>query len=244
MKILKGIFNLLYPIKCIKCGKPGNYLCPGCNQTLIRHKNNRCAFCGELSRNGQSCPDCLLKTSINQVLICFEYDQETLKSLIYLLKYKSVRLIARDLAHIYFKELVKLIKLDNPKKTLITCTPMHQKKELIRGYNQASQIAGCLSQLLNLPFLPDLLVKIKPTKAQMALQNHSARKLNLKNSIKLNDKYTEKNLLKNKTVLIVDDIMTTGATFLECSKILSGSELNQIIALAFARQFLSSKTKT
>lgn len=110
---------------------------------------------------------------------------------------------------------------------LVAYIPTHRRKEALRGYNQAELLAIYISQCLNKPLLQNNLVKVKWTKEQSQL-NKIDRIINLKDSFQL--KSSEE--VEGKTVLLIDDIITTGITMEECSKVLGINGVKEVVGLA------------
>lgn len=109
---------------------------------------------------------------------------------------------------------------------LIMFVPSHRRKEAIRGYNQAELLGDYISKALKKPLSKKNLVKVKSTKEQSAL-NKLDRRLNLKESFQIRDKEE----IKGKNILLIDDIITTGVTLEELSKILLNSGARKIVGL-------------
>lgn len=112
--------------------------------------------------------------------------------------------------------------------------PTHRRKEALRGYNQAELLANYISQKINKPLLQGNLIKIRWTKEQ-SHSNKIDRINNLKESFYIKDP----SKIKGKRILLVDDIITTGSTMEECSRILKKNGAMEIVGLALT----SSKTK-
>lgn len=111
---------------------------------------------------------------------------------------------------------------------IITAVPMHKKDLSVRKYNQSVLLAKELGKLLDLPYL-DTLDKIKKTKKQHQL-NYNERKTNLNGAFRLTDKES----LKGKRILIIDDIVTTGTTLGKCCKALGKAKPDLICCATVA----------
>lgn len=116
---------------------------------------------------------------------------------------------------------------------IIAYIPAHRRKEALRGYNQAELLANYISENLNKPLLHDNLIKTKWTKEQSHLVKID-RIINLQDSFEL--KKAEE--IKGKKILLIDDIITTGVTMEECSRVLRENGSKEVIGLALT----SSKT--
>jgi len=97
---------------------------------------------------------------------------------------------------------------------LITCVPMHKKRLAQRGYNQAELLARECAKIMNIPYC-DTLEKFKENREQHSIKA-SERAKNVKGVYRIIDK----ELVRDKNILIIDDIITTGNTLGECAKIL------------------------
>lgn len=98
---------------------------------------------------------------------------------------------------------------------MIISIPLHHKKELSRGYNQALLISKALSRELKIPECSGVLKRIKYTDAQSLLKKGD-RSINVKGAFRV----INSDMIKDKSILLVDDILTTGSTANECSKVL------------------------
>lgn len=93
--------------------------------------------------------------------------------------------------------------------------PLYKKKEMIRGYNQAQLISKELGKIMGIPDKSKLLVRLRNTGSQSLLRRDE-RYINVKDAFEV----TDKKQVEGKTVLLVDDVLTTGHTLNECSKML------------------------
>lgn len=236
-KKISIFFNkLIFPddIKCVFCGRdiPSFYekpYCSNCEKLLPKNDGKRCLICDEpIGNEAVICDHCQKnKRYFKKARAPFLYKDLVRKSL---LSYKSdnKRYLAKGYAIIIAKE-IKGWKID-----LITYVPMTKRKEKERSFNQSKLLAKNLAKILNLPCF-ETLEKVSETKSQKTL-NYLERQKNLLSVFNLKDK----ELVKNKNVLIVDDIITTCATLNTCAKILS-KHANNIFVCALARNALKKE---
>ena len=121
---------------------------------------------------------------------------------------------------------------------LIIPVPIHQRKLKWRGFNQAELLAKTISQNLTpgieIPVDANLLYRKKHTQAQMKIKSYKERLANLTNAFALEKEASE--IISGKKILLVDDIATTGATLLECAKVLKSAGAKEVIGTIIARQ--------
>jgi len=213
--MLKGLFNsfsnLIYNQKCLICGcaKVDNLLCKSCLKDVYYLSSFAQRFYKKIP------------------IYCATSYKNTTKFLIQKLKFSHKKKAAIPLAEILYNYFLKLNLLDN---YIIIYPPSNQLKSAIRGYNHMFLIAKEFSKLTNFEINNDLIKKIKFTKPQYQAKN---RHLNIKNSFKINEKYIEQ--LKNKKLLLIDDITTSGATLEEIINCLLKVGLNNITCLVISK---------
>lgn len=114
---------------------------------------------------------------------------------------------------------------------IVTCVPMWEPKRKLRGYNQAELIARELAKRWGTPY-KELLVRTRETKPMYGL-DRKIRKLNVQNAFSITTN-NQGSIINNSTVILVDDVWTSGATMNECARILSQAGWRKIIQLAIA----------
>ena len=184
----------------------------------------RCPFCGKLlDADGVACKRCL--DYINNVRVpeirgalgyrcvsTFLY-KGRVRRLIIRIKYQDRVQFIRQLAALMYPDIVRYYGKDS--FDLITYVPMHWIDVFARGYNQSKLLSKELSKLLGVPCI-EVIVKNKRTKKQHHLKKKD-RKTNLKGAFELVDK----ELVRGKRILVIDDIITSGYTLGECCRTIS-----------------------
>lgn len=216
-KMKDKFLDWLYPtkIKCMFCDNElpdENPICSECLKEDYLNIGNRCMFCDlKIKEDNIVCDNCKdFKPKFIKAICPFVYKDRVRASI---LKFKSdgARYLAQPFAKFMFDRLVE----ENINFDLIVPVPSHKDTVKARGYNQATLLAKEISLLSGKP-CKEVLVKNIKTKPQKSLK-FKERQENLANSMTL----TDKNLIKDKTILLVDDILTTGATLNYCSELLS-----------------------
>jgi len=212
--IFKGFLDFLFPQKCLNCGIRGVIIC---NKCLM-------SFPPPLILNVPNGRNTFAATS---------YDDEIVKKIIWLLKYKGVRTLAKPLADLIFSrlrdEMPQLLK--NPGGMVIIPIPLSRKRLKERGYNQAELISRFLSDKMSVRFLPDVLYKKKDTISQVEIKDRKKRLENVKGVFAVKNPEA----VKNKVVILIDDVTTTGATLNEASHILKQSGAKKVVGVVAAR---------
>lgn len=199
--------ELLFPIICVWCEREWKYLCDQC-KTTIRPHPELCPSCHIYSPLWVICYSCKYKFKwVDSILVAFVYEK-LIKKLIIDLKFKH-----RYDTGTYLWEKLWLLLLCNPlidpKTTLITHVPSHRRRKNIqKGYNQSEILAKTVSKYTGIKHYT-LFKKVKHTKSQTTL-NKIQRKTSLRNAFE----YISTQEIPNgsKTIIIVDDIVTTGST--------------------------------
>lgn len=120
-----------------------------------------------------------------------------------------------------------------PEADYITYVPLSSQKLIWRGYNQAQVIAETLASHISLPVYP-LLVKVIDTQSQASMKNKKNRKNNTVSVYTVNYQYEK--LLKDKRILIIDDVCTTGSTLNECAKALKAAQATTVTGLVVSHK--------
>jgi ComF family protein len=209
MKLLKDLFYLFYP-----------NICANCNEQLLQNEKVICTFCRHdlPLTNFQS----YTKNKVSRIFsgritiekayaLLFFRKQGVTKNLIHALKYKG-----NEEVGVFFGNWIGEIVAKNKEFStvdFIVPVPIHAKKKKIRGYNQVTKFGECLSMHLKVPLNEDVLIRQSATKTQ-TLKSRFERFNDLES------KFSAKNtsIFKEKHILIIDDVITTGATLEACAQ--------------------------
>ena len=240
-KTKEKLLDMLYPndIKCIFCGRDilnfdERPFCDDCEKLEIENKGNRCKFCDmKIPEGNLVCDFCAKEHKAFEKAYCPLVYNQSVRSAILKLKSDNARYLAKPFA----KLICERIGEDDLKLDYIIPVPIHAKTKRKRGYNQAELLANEIGKILNVQVLNDILIKEVATTEQKKL-TYIERLDNVKNSFSLKDK----KILKNKSVLIVDDVMTTGATLDAVSRLFKGT-CRHIYVCAVARDNLETLKK-
>lgn len=242
-RIIKFFDKLLFPddIKCIFCGtdvpdfenKP---FCSECEKGFEFNNKNRCIICDEpIDNEAIVCDACQKNKRFFKKAFCPFIYSGVVRKAILAFKDSNHRYKAKTFA----KYIASLIKDSGTKIDFITFVPLTKKKERARSFNQAKLLAEEIANLLDVEVLP-MFEKVKDTAGQK-YSNYKERQENMIGMYKL----LPIDLDKDKNYLIVDDIITTGATVNYCSGLIS-KRVKNVYVCAIARNkknFKASKNQ-
>lgn len=230
-----AVLDLFYPPHCAVCASPFEdseriFLCHECDAKIERIDQSHVCHCGvPLPEVIDLCPSCAQDERVLEQVYSFGWYEEredphhVLSTLIKIFKYGGERALAPLLAS-YLAEAGEPLR---PRVEQITFVPIYHEDERQRGFNQAELLARELGKLWDIPVVRAL-KKIKKTKPQASL-SHEARRENIRGAFRL-AKFTP-----CASILIVDDVYTTGATLSECAQVLMESGIATVYGLTVAR---------
>lgn len=176
-----------------------------------------------------------LRTTSTGTIYIFEYQKQIIKDALYYIKNKMDATLAEKLCtistDIILEYLAEENEFKNYKDLCIISIPPHKDQLHKRGFNPSELIAKIIAKELNIEYIPSALELTKQTKSQKTLSKQ-ARKDNIKNSMGVSSR--KLNSLQDKSVIIMDDITTTGATLTEAKRALTQAKPRHIICIAMA----------
>ncbi|MBR3864030.1 MAG: ComF family protein [Clostridia bacterium] len=202
--------NFLFPLNhtCNLCGREifsGDYFCKDCESQITYNDKTICNHCGRRTFNSEEyCTSCSgRETYFEKARSAYVY-AGALKPLIANFKYHNkkylAKIFAKELSLLYYKSFFNC--------DFVLFTPMTDDRKEERGYNQARVLAEEFCKVTKLTLIDDCLIKSKETPRQATTESVKERRLNLKGSFKVENKQK----IKGKRLLLIDDVMTTGAT--------------------------------
>ncbi len=222
--LLNSFLDFLLPRFCYDCGNKlfpvEIFFCSGCSHLISKTSPERIKR--EYERKFAS--DYII--SGFQSLFVFE-EEGAVQKIIHEMKYQNGFLLGKMLGRITAQELIEKVKLWNA--DLIIPVPIHSLRKAERGYNQSLYIAKGIGAVMKIPVKSGLIKRGRYTSTQTAL-NLVERKANVKDAFIV--KHPQK--LKGKRIILVDDVITTGATITECGKVLLGNGADKVYAMSAA----------
>lgn len=230
------LLNLFFPSLCPVCSKRSNSykynpICSYCWAEIQKYNGAACKVCGIPSVSEQTtiCGACLkIRQPFSKILYYGLYEGN-LRKAIHLLKFNGIKRLAHPLSRL-------LLELPIPKADLIIPVPLHLKRLREREFNQTALIGHCLSKELKIQLIINNLIKTRETPPQTSLN----RKERLENVKKAFSAYG----ISGADILLVDDVITSGATVRECSQSLAQAGAKSVTVLALAHSTPADMKKT
>lgn len=218
MEILRtakeNLLEALFPTLCASCRQeiPKNtLLCRVCALSL------RARFTTER-----------LRGALFSVSFLFVYKSSPIRGILHALKYSYVTALAPLMLNILEKEKTHLRRLQ---ADLIVPLPLHSRRLRARGFNQSELIAGKLAEILAVPLLPRVLKRKRNTAFQIKARTRAGRARNVEGAFEVKDA----SAVAGKRVLLVDDVITTGATLNEAAQVLTEAGATRVTAFVLAK---------
>lgn len=214
MGLLNTILDIIFPVNCLSCGKSNVILC------------EKCLYSSPLTD----------RPTENWIYSIYDYRHPPIKKAIWLLKYKGkikiAEILAESLYNRILEELSDLEKLENFTNPILIPIPLSNKRMKERGYNQSELIAVKIRNNFNnqIEFKKNILIKNKETEHQAKIRNKNKRLINIRGTFSIK----QKDEIKNRNIILIDDVTTTGATLSEAKKILKENGAKKIIAFTIA----------
>ena len=224
------LITLLFPRRCLGCrvslkGESSDELCPDCARSMRRITAQRCPRCGEQigphSPTDTRCPSCRdMPLVFTRATAPCKHDGAA-RQMVLGLKYGRRMSVLRRLATLMIEDLGQAGFMDQV--DVIVPVPLHIRQRWRRGFNQAELLAKRIGKRFSVPVCTGALRRIRDTGSQARL-TRAARLRNLKDAFQV----TDGEVFQEKTILLCDDVLTTGATATECSRALKRAGAKRI----------------
>lgn len=220
--LLSPLLRLLAPHDCVGCGAEGRLLCFDC-QSYIRLSKMRCYSCLVSTSSWDTCRLCRPDSPLARVQAIVRYE-DAAKDLIWKLKFGRARAGAQEIGEL----LAAAAHVSFADKPVVVSVPTAPVRVRQRGYDQAALIAKAFAAEAGLPYAALLRrsgkqKQVGATKAQRLQQIQGAYRP------------VKRAQIQGANILLVDDVLTTGATFENCARVLLQAGARRVDALAFAQ---------
>ena len=230
----RSLLDLVFPPRCVNCYALGALLCENCRATIATPQPPLCARCGRpllTLRSDQQCDLCASGRSpahLASLRAATVYDG-AIRAAILAYKFRGVRRLADPLSQL----LAEAYKREGLAVDLVTHVPLHATRKRQRGYDQSQLLAREIARRLGLPFLPDVVKRVRATQPQTQLDG-ADRVTNVAQAFALVDSKTIVRI-KGMRILLIDDVTATGSTLDATAAALAEARPVAIIGLALSR---------
>ena len=226
------VLDILFPKRCVSCGVFGKYICDTCFSKIEFFEKPICPICQRQAVGGETHPKCAGRFRLDGLVVACNY-KGPIKLAIQKVKYKWVYDVEKILVELLASQ---IWKFDLPQDSILVPVPLHKNRKNWRGFNQAEILAKTLAKKFNVNYC-NLLIRIIETKTQVGL-TRDERKENVKGAFSLrlsrHPELDSGSRFRDKNVILVDDVYTSGATMMEASKVLKGAGAKNVWAMAVA----------
>ncbi|OGM69640.1 hypothetical protein A2975_00805 [Candidatus Woesebacteria bacterium RIFCSPLOWO2_01_FULL_44_14] len=199
------VFDLVFPKKCLECGWGGKYMCA----------------------------DCVRKARLGGwyqgVFSIWKYEG-VIRQAILKLKYKFVTDLVEELSDLAAEKLIPSPHTLNP---ILVPVPLHKSRLRERGFNQAEVLGKAIAAKMGWAFAPDFVVRIQKTKPQVETKTRAERLSNLSGVFEINKNH-QLLIINNQSLIVFDDVATTGSTIREMKKVLIAAGVGRVYGLTIA----------
>lgn len=228
---------VFYPSFCELCASllelPGEkVICRSCWESMIPHSASLCLCCGRFFEAGVEshlCQECVQKRPLFTCHRSFGRYKGKLKDAILLFKYRRLQVLGKDFARLIIRTLGKEESIWW-KADMVIPVPLHPKRKKARGFNQAQVMAEEIARIKGINLEDSVLVKTKNVPPQTFLE-FEEREENVKGAFRV----VAKERIERKTLILVDDVYTTGSTVKECSLVLRKAGAREVRVLTLAQ---------
>ena len=223
--LARGALNLLLPISCAVCSTEGRFVCADCEPQLPRLERPYCVRCSDPGRE-PLCDWCAATPpTVNGIRAPYVFEG-AVRDLVHDLKYRNLRASAPELAGL----MAECLWRNDLNPDVLAPVPLHRSAERLRGYNQSLLLCRELAKLTDIPMRARLLRRKRDTPPQVSMGSHDERRRNMVGAFECDAD------VRGSTVLVIDDVVTTGSTMSACADALKAAGAASVWGLALARQ--------
>lgn len=235
--LTQGLVQVFYPAACAVCTQPLDAeqlpFCSTCRQALLADPHEACPHCaatvGPHTHLKEGCPSCIGQRFAFRWAIRLGTYDGLRRDVVLRMKHVAAEGLAEMLAAAWAeRDAARLRAFD---ADVVVPIPLHWRRRLLRGYNQSEALARVLARRLGLPCHPALLRRRRHTPRQTSQVSPAQRRENLKGAFGARKSAA----LAGKTVLLVDDVLTTGSTCNEAAKTLQAAGAAAIVVAVLTR---------
>ena len=223
-RILNAAIDLLFPLSCVVCGREGRFLCNGCAPGLPRLQKPYCSLCASPGAP-RLCSWCEASPPSFDGIAAPYLMAGPVRDTVLGLKYRNLRAWAPHMGRL----MTEYMESEPIDADVLVPVPLHRRRVRYRGYNQSELLAREISRRTDIPMNPKVLSRNRDTPPQVSMSSGEERRQNMAGAFECTGD------VLGKRVLLIDDVVTTGATISACAGPLKSAGALSVRALALAR---------
>ncbi len=226
-RVGQAVLDVLFPARCVGCGAFGSFLCQSCQAELPSARPPRCPTCWQPQRQGALCGRCREESPAFQGARSPYLYQGAAREAVHALKYNYLSALAKPMAQL----MAPCVEEEVIEAEVVMAVPLYGRRQRLRGYNQSALLARELSRLCGLPLAKRGLARRRNTPPQARSAQAEERRRNVADAF-----IADRRRVEGRRILLIDDVMTTGATLDACARALRQAGAASVWALTFARE--------
>jgi ComF family protein len=223
-RLLRFALDAVFPVYCVGCNREGNILCANCRSAIYRAPLLVCSACGRFSPGGITHSACRTATPLAALIAPYPYANPLVRKLIKNFKYRGSG-ESKKIVENFSASSVNALRLMFPAAATVVAMPLHPRRERERGFNQSEIIGRAVAEALGFEFDAGLVRRVRRTDEQARLPFHE-RAENCANAF-----YAKP---ASGTIVLVDDVVTTGATMKAAALALRAAGAERVVGFALA----------
>lgn len=217
--------DMVFPPRCVTCKEFGAYICPTCRPLMMLAGPPRCSVCW-MPEGGHTCETCRYRRpAFTGARAAFVYDGPA-RDAVLALKFEGLAAIATTMA----VPMAEALLAWDPDVSAIVPVPLAGSRRRSRGYNQSQLLAREIARLTGITVVAGALTRRRTTPPQVGQPDWEARRENVAGV------FAAGRTRVDGGVLLIDDVITTGATLDACARVLINAGRGPVFALAYARE--------
>jgi ComF family protein len=227
VRVGRAAVEFVFPARCVSCGATGSFVCDACRATLTPASPPRCTRCWSPGDDLPFCASCERDPpAYHRLRAAFVY-RGVARELVHALKFRGMSTLGAPMGRL----LAEALDGYGIEPALIVPVPLAGMRRRTRGYNQAETLARALGSLMGAPVEARALKRTRNTSPQARSADALTRRRNVASAFEARPQH-----VAGRSVLLVDDVTTTGATLDACARALLEAGAARVWAAAFARE--------